>query len=187
VKLLHFPKPNYTKRNELVAEHMAMVPPIARQIATKLPFCFEVDDLIQAGYVGLMDAATKFDRKRGIPFAAYARLRIRGEMFSSIRRHEWDNATMGALEEWHNEIADPASEPENMIHVRQLRKVLDSAMEMLPRQEEITISVKYFQNSDLNGAARRLKLCPSRASQLHCEGLKKLKKNLRLKNLGLVA
>jgi RNA polymerase sigma factor (sigma-70 family) len=186
-KVLCFPKPDHSKRDALVVEHLKLVSPIARHIVASLPRSFELDDLISAGYVGLIDAAAKFDPKRGIPFGAYARTRIRGEIFSSIRRHEWENATMPPLEEWHKEIADPASEPEAIIQTRQLRKLLESAIGMLSPQEETTIKTKYFQNSDLNGAARKLKLCPSRASQLHCDGLKHLKKNARLRNLNRAA
>jgi RNA polymerase sigma factor (sigma-70 family) len=174
-------KPNYSKRDALILANMKLVRPIAGQLLHKLPRSFELDDLISAGTMGLIDAATKFDPKRGIPFGAYARFRIRGEILSSCRRHEWDNSTMGGLEPWHNEIADPSSEPEAAIHTQQLRKLLERAIDMLPAQEDTAITTKYFQKSDLNGAARKLNVCPSRASQLHCEGLKRLGKNYHLK------
>lgn len=181
------PFADFSKRDALVVAHLYLVAPIARHLAAKLPPCFEMDDLIAAGNLGLIDAASKWKADRGVAFAVYAKFRIKGDMRSSIRRHQWHNGTMGGLEPWHSEIRDPASEPDAIVHTRQVRKLLESALELLPVREAVVIETKYLKNSDLNQAASKLHLCPSRASQLHVKGLEKLKQSSRLRSLIRVA
>jgi RNA polymerase sigma factor FliA len=49
----------------------------------------EVSDLIQAGVLGLIDAADRFDRSKGVRFSTYAELRIRGAILDSLRSLDW--------------------------------------------------------------------------------------------------
>lgn len=177
-------KAGIARRDALVVDHLSLVAPIARQIAARLPRSFELDDLIQAGNLGLIDAAKKFKKERGIPFGAYARFRIRGEILSSVRRHEWDNSTTEELTEHHEGIPDLSIAPENFMNLKEVRKIVEDTIgRLLPDKERTVLEIKYLQNSDLNEAARQLKLCPSRASQLHREALRKLSKSARLRNL----
>lgn len=84
--------------NPLVEQNLDLVDPIARRIAKTLPACFEVQDLQQAGRLGLLDAAAKFDRHRGVPFRAYAQKRILGEIYSSIQGRTYRDATCSSLD-----------------------------------------------------------------------------------------
>jgi RNA polymerase sigma factor for flagellar operon FliA len=54
-----------------------------------LPPNIEINDLINAGVLGLMDAIEKFEPSRGVKFKTYAELRIRGAMIDSLRELDW--------------------------------------------------------------------------------------------------
>lgn len=76
-------------RQALIAKHYGMVQAIARKLVTRLPSSVEVDDLISAGSLGLVEAADRFELGRGVPFEAFARTRIRGAMVDSLRSDDW--------------------------------------------------------------------------------------------------
>jgi len=74
---------------ELVTRHADLVRRIAHQLAARLPACVDVDDLIQAGMIGLLDAARSYDAEQGASFETYASIRIRGAMIDDVRRSDW--------------------------------------------------------------------------------------------------
>lgn len=76
-------------RDQLVSGHMELVRRIAYHMAARLPESVQVDDLIQAGVVGLLEAATNYESGRGASFATFAGIRIRGAMLDEIRRYDW--------------------------------------------------------------------------------------------------
>lgn len=73
----------------LIREHMRLVNRIAYHLAARLPASVEVDDLIQTGMVGLLDAAKNYNAARGASFETYAGIRIRGAMLDELRRCDW--------------------------------------------------------------------------------------------------
>jgi RNA polymerase sigma factor FliA len=75
--------------DELVKEHLALVKRIAYHLASRLPSSVQVDDLIQAGLIGLMEAASHYDPTQGASFETYAGIRVRGAMLDEIRRYDW--------------------------------------------------------------------------------------------------
>ena len=76
-------------RDELILEHLPLVKYHAYRLVSQLPPNIEVNDLVSAGVLGLMDAAAKFDPLRGVQFKTYADLRIRGAMIDSLRELDW--------------------------------------------------------------------------------------------------
>lgn len=76
-------------RERLVQETLPLVARVAGAIGSRLPHSVEMADLTQAGVLGLLDAADKFDRAKGIRFATYAELRIRGAILDSLRGLDW--------------------------------------------------------------------------------------------------
>lgn len=74
---------------ELIGRHSELVRRIAHHLAARLPPNVEVDDLIQAGMIGLIEAARQFDPAAGASFETYASIRIRGAMIDEIRRGDW--------------------------------------------------------------------------------------------------
>ena len=75
-----------TRRDALIAEHLPIARRIARRIARHLPSERALDDVLQAAYLGLAQAAERFDPHRGEPFLAFAELRIRGAVLDELRR-----------------------------------------------------------------------------------------------------
>ena len=74
---------------EIVEKHGELVRRIAHHLAARLPASVEIDDLIQAGMLGLIDAARNFQADQGAAFETYASIRIRGAMIDEIRRGDW--------------------------------------------------------------------------------------------------
>jgi RNA polymerase sigma factor for flagellar operon FliA len=75
--------------DELVKAHLALVKRIAYHLISRLPSSVQVDDLIQAGLIGLMEAAAHYDAAQGASFETYAGIRVRGAMLDEIRRYDW--------------------------------------------------------------------------------------------------
>ncbi len=75
--------------DDLVAQHAPLVKRIAYHLLARLPASVQADDLIQAGLIGLLDAARHFDATQGASFETYAGIRIRGAMLDEIRRYDW--------------------------------------------------------------------------------------------------
>lgn len=73
----------------VVTRHGELVRRIAHHLAARLPASVEVDDLIQAGMLGLIEAAKNFQADQGAAFETYASIRIRGAMIDEIRRGDW--------------------------------------------------------------------------------------------------
>ena len=73
----------------MVLQHAELVKRIAYHLAGRLPPSVEVDDLIQAGMLGLLDAAANFSAGRGASFSTYAGIRIRGAMIDALRKLDW--------------------------------------------------------------------------------------------------
>jgi len=73
----------------LVLQHAELVKRIAYHLAGRLPSQVDVDDLIQAGMVGLLEASANFAPDRGATFETYAGIRIRGAMLDTLRKLDW--------------------------------------------------------------------------------------------------
>lgn len=73
----------------LVVRHAELVKRIAYHLAGRLPASVEVADLIQAGMLGLLEAASNYTADRGASFETYAGIRIRGAMLDALRKLDW--------------------------------------------------------------------------------------------------
>src|SRR4051795_587109 len=69
----------------LVTSHLPMVKHVVRGVAAHFPRHADIDELVQAGMLGLVEAARRFDPARGVPFEAWASLRIRGAVLDAVR------------------------------------------------------------------------------------------------------
>ncbi|MFQ3208043.1 MAG: RNA polymerase sigma factor for flagellar operon FliA [Glaciecola sp.] len=76
-------------KNQLVERHAPLVKRIAHHLVARLPASVLVDDLIQAGMIGLLEAAKNFDGSKGASFETFAGIRIRGSMLDEIRKGDW--------------------------------------------------------------------------------------------------
>lgn len=78
-----------TDKDQCLREYAPLVKRIAHHMKAKLPSSVEVDDIIQAGMMGLLEAANRYDELRGAQFETYAAQRIRGAMLDELRQADW--------------------------------------------------------------------------------------------------
>jgi RNA polymerase sigma factor FliA len=75
--------------DDLVREHIPLVGYLVAEAASRLPGHVSRDDLTSAGMMALAQAARSFDAERGVPFARFATVRIRGAIIDELRSHDW--------------------------------------------------------------------------------------------------
>jgi RNA polymerase sigma factor for flagellar operon FliA len=78
-----------TSMTKVVERYAPLVKRIAHHMLARMPSSVQVDDLIQAGLVGLLEAARNYDMSKGASFETYAGIRIRGSMIDDVRRGDW--------------------------------------------------------------------------------------------------
>lgn len=87
--LAAYSKVNQQTQETLVKGHAILVKRIAHHLLGRLPQSVQLDDLIQAGMLGLLEAARHYDSSKGASFETYAGIRIRGHMLDEVRRNDW--------------------------------------------------------------------------------------------------
>jgi RNA polymerase sigma factor for flagellar operon FliA len=97
-------------QQDLVLRHADLVKRIAYHLVSRMPPNVEVDDLIQAGMLGLLDAAKHYSPNKGANFETYAGIRIRGAMLDEVRKSDW---TPRSVHRNMREMADAVRKIEN--------------------------------------------------------------------------
>jgi RNA polymerase sigma factor FliA len=82
-------QPLTAEQERVLLEHLPIVRFLARRIHERLPQHVDIEDLVSAGVVGLMDAFAKFDPAKKVQFRSYAQFRIRGAILDSLRTLDW--------------------------------------------------------------------------------------------------
>lgn len=123
-------------KNHLLAEHAPLVKRLAHQMKAKLPPSVEVDDLIQAGMIGLLDAVSRYEETHGAQFETYAVQRIRGAMLDELRSSDWlprgMRQNMRRIEEAMSELQQRLGRPPNESEVaKQLKLSLVEYQDLL--------------------------------------------------------
>ncbi|HEY0061134.1 MAG TPA: RNA polymerase sigma factor FliA [Telluria sp.] len=113
-------------KNNLLTEHMPLVKRLAHHMKAKLPPSVEVDDLVQAGMIGLLDAITRYEETQGAQFETYAVLRIRGAMLDELRNSDWL----------------PRSMRQNMRKIEAAMSALQQKLGHPPTESEVAKSLK---------------------------------------------
>lgn len=94
--------------NQLVTEHRGIAYGIVREMSATLPAHVDRECLTSAALVALVYSAIRFEPERGVPFAAYARPRIRGAVFDELRSMDWASRALRPLarrvEQFRNEM-----------------------------------------------------------------------------------
>ena len=88
-RLAMYDKTEHSLQKINVEEFAPLVKRIAYHMMMRMPASVQVDDLIQAGMIGLIEAAQKYDTSRGASFETYAGIRIRGAIVDEMRRGDW--------------------------------------------------------------------------------------------------
>jgi len=120
--------PQYTSQptpDELLEEYLPLVRYHADQLMRRTPDSIEFDDLINAGVLGLLDGAQRFDHSREVQFKTFVSYRVRGAMIDYLRAYDWmprglrDHAKelQGAFMELEQRFGRPAEEQEIATHL----------------------------------------------------------------------
>ncbi len=76
-------------KSDYARDYAPLVRRLAHQMIARLPANVELDDMVQAGMIGLMDAVARFEQSQGVAFEVYAANRIRGAMLDELRANDW--------------------------------------------------------------------------------------------------
>ncbi len=76
-------------RDQRILDHYPMVRQVAYRMAKRFPSCVDVDDLVNIGMIGLIDAVDRFQAERAPSFGAYARIRVQGAIVDEMRKNDW--------------------------------------------------------------------------------------------------
>jgi RNA polymerase sigma factor for flagellar operon FliA len=82
------------ERNRLVVRELPQVHYVAARIRERLPKQVELEDLIQAGVIGLLEACRSYDGSKDAQFSTFAKFRIRGAILDSLRKLDWGSRTL---------------------------------------------------------------------------------------------
>lgn len=123
-------------KNDLLEAHVPLVKKLAHQMKAKLPPSVEVDDLIQAGLIGLLDAVGRYEETHGAQFETYAVQRIRGAMLDELRSSDWLPRTvrqnMRKIETAMNKVQQRLGRPPRETEIaKELKMTLEEYQSML--------------------------------------------------------
>jgi RNA polymerase sigma factor for flagellar operon FliA len=79
----------HSQQEQLINQYAPLVKRIAYHLLARLPANVQVEDLMQAGMIGLLEASKKYDAGKGASFETYAGIRIRGAMLDEVRKGDW--------------------------------------------------------------------------------------------------
>ncbi len=85
----HYSAAERVNHEQIVEKHVPLVKRVAYHLLGRMPSSVQLDDLIQAGLVGLLEAINNYDSSKGASFETYARIRIQGAMIDEVRRGDW--------------------------------------------------------------------------------------------------
>lgn len=80
---------SFPDTNAAIEKFSPLVKRMAHHMLSKLPASVQIDDMIQAGLIGLMDALSRYEESQGTQFETYASQRIRGAMLDELRSGDW--------------------------------------------------------------------------------------------------
>src|SRR3954468_2894964 len=83
------PKSESQGTAKLIEEHLPLVKHVVFQVAAHFPRHVDRDELARAGALGLVEAAQRYDPRRGVPFNRFAAQRIRGAILDAVRSADW--------------------------------------------------------------------------------------------------
>lgn len=111
--------------DELIRQHTPLVKRIANHIASRLPAGVMLDDLIQEGMIGLLDALGRFKPQPNLSFESYASMRIRGAIYDACRR---------------NDIM-PRHQRDKVDELQQITRLLEHRLGRSPAESEVAMEL----------------------------------------------
>ncbi|MGA8110039.1 MAG: FliA/WhiG family RNA polymerase sigma factor [Acidobacteriaceae bacterium] len=145
-----------TEREQMMLEHMPAVRWIARRIHERLPQHVDMEDLVSAGTLGLLDAFRKFNPERKVQFRSYAQFRIRGAILDSLRTLDWSprdlrrkgRAVEEAVRRLTAQYGRAPAEPEI---AREMGLTLEEYQQLLGELKGLEIGTLHLERSEDSG------------------------------------
>jgi RNA polymerase sigma factor for flagellar operon FliA len=178
-------------KRDLVHQHLDLVRLIARRVRRELERRIDLEDLEAHGTEGLLQAARRYNPRRGASFATFAGHRIRGAMYDAVRAQ--GRYTRREVAEHRARVDVPAREPapdldalpsedarpDEVALARERRRRVQEAVGALGGSERHFIQRLYFDDALLTAAGGELGLSKSWASRVHARALRRLREALR--------
>ncbi len=118
--------PGPAEREKMIEAHLVLVDFLVDRMMTQVPSFVNRDDIRSAALMGLMDAANRFDPRRGVLFKTFAERRIRGAVFDEVRRMDWFSRTLR----------------EKQTRLNRATETLGQRLGRLPQDEEIAVAME---------------------------------------------
>lgn len=167
------------ERTALIDSHLSLVRPAARRLIAGLPACFELDDLVSEGVLGLMKAAASYNPALGVPFPAWALVKIRGEMLQYVRdearRHTEELFELTAEQALQTE---PFAETDAELSREGVMQHVRHAWDALPPRERKVLYWYYVRQQDMRAIGEQLGISKGRVCHLHKRALALLRREL---------
>lgn len=133
-----------TERDRLLEGNIHLVKIIAYQVAVNLPPHIDVNDLISAGTIGLLESIDRFDSGKGVQFNTYASIRIRGAIMDELRSMDWMTRSMrdksNQLEKAYDQIERKTGRPAETEEVARFLEIsTDELNSMLSQVSAVSV------------------------------------------------
>jgi RNA polymerase sigma factor FliA len=146
---------------ELVLKHGELVKRIAYHVVSRLPAHIEVDDLIQAGMIGLLNAAQNYKTTKGANFETYAGIRIRGAMLDEARKSNWTpRSTFRHAKQVSQAIRQIENRTGRDARPQEIAESLGVSLEEYHRMVESAASSRLLSYEQLAGDPERASMLP---------------------------
>ncbi len=142
---------SYQVSENLFNEHIYMAKSIAHHIGMRLPPGIAIDDLIQVGLIGLMEASRIYDPSLGATFKSYAHIRVRGAIIDELRRQSWiPRSVQKKSREISQAIRNVESREGRTATDREIADELQESLSDYTRDLEMVAGTSVFSASDDN-------------------------------------
>ncbi|HCH65077.1 MAG: RNA polymerase sigma factor WhiG [Deltaproteobacteria bacterium] len=116
--------------DSVVMTHLPLIQTIAKRIVKRLPPSVEVDELVNIGVIGLLDAWDRFDASKGVPFRSYAEMRIKGQIIDALRA---DDIVPRSVRRKHNRLEQERTTLRNRLGRTPTRDEMRGQLDMSPK------------------------------------------------------
>ena len=178
-------------RASLIERYLPLARDLSRRVRAIGTPVTDSDDLASAAFLGLIDAVDRFEPGRGVPFEAYASLRIRGAMIDELRRtgerarntEAEDQPRIVSLDglledDWRDVFTASEAPFDDAFDREDLRYRVQGALDGLPPRQRELLARYYADSLTLREAGQRMGISEARACQLHGRAIVNLRRAL---------